>query len=106
MSLAASKEDDAKKTYAFALDRIKDLEVKEPEGFTFPYDFNARAHYAHAYGIYRMDGKPERVCSEYLIRRFKGICAIIHFTSQKITKERETTIWILNYRVSNARFRG
>ena len=84
------KGDEAKKTYAFALDRITNLEVKESEGFTFPYDFNARDHYAHAYGIYRMDGKPERVNLRVFNKTIRGYMRNNPFhASQKITKEVE-----------------
>ena len=78
------------KSYPFALDRITNLEVKESEGFTFPYDFNARDHYAHAYGIYRMDGKPERVKLRVYSKRIRGYMRNNPFhASQKITKESE-----------------
>lgn len=78
------------KSYPFALDRITNLEVKESEGFTFPYDFNARDHYAHAYGIYRMDGKPERVKLRVFNKTIQGYMRNNPFhASQKITKERE-----------------
>lgn len=84
------KEAEAKKTYAFALDRITNLEVKESEGFTFPYDFNARDHYAHAYGIYRMDGKPERVKLRVFNKTIRGYMRNNPFhASQKITNECE-----------------
>lgn len=78
------------KSYPFALDRITNLEVKESEGFTFPYDFNARDHYAHAYGIYRMEGKPERVRLRVFDRTIRGYMRNnpLH-ASQKITKESE-----------------
>lgn len=82
------KEDDAKKSYAFALDRIKDLDVKESETFTFPYDFNARAHYAHAYGIYRMDATPERVVLRVYDNAVQGYMRNnpLH-SSQRVIKE-------------------
>ena len=84
------KGDDSKNSYVFALDRIKNLEVKESEGFAFPYDFSARDHYAHAYGIYRMDGKPDQVKLRVFNKTIRGYMRNNPFhASQKITKENE-----------------
>ena len=46
-----------------ALDRVKDVELGEAGGFRVPKDFDARAFFADAFGIWR-DGEPRDVVVE------------------------------------------